>query len=205
MVPTQWPWLKLGLWLLLSLPLAELAWRIGLELQQPTSGLGADPGEAIVHHLGTWALRILLLAFSVTPLRRTLRWQALGRARRLVGLFAFAYVTLHMLAYMFYYLQWDVVALFEDFSKRSYITVGIVSFLILAAMAVTSTRGWQRRLGRNWRRLHLGIYLAVALGLVHLWWLTRDGYAELLLYTIWFVVLLWLRRSPLLTRRVGSL
>ena len=190
---------KLWLALLLTTPLMWLSWRIWLEVQAPTSGLGADPVEAVVHFLGEWALRILLLAFSVTPLRQLFSQFAvtrvtlgglLARSRRMVGLFAFTYVVLHLFAYTALYLQFEWSALLEDFVERTYITAGLGAFVCLLLMAVTSTRGWQRRLGQHWRNLHKLVYVAVLLGLVHLWWLTRDGFAELLVYTLWFVVLL---------------
>lgn len=174
----------------LALPLLWLAWRIALEAQAPTSGLGADPGEAAVHFLGEWSLRILLLAFSVTPLFRLTRWSWLAQRRRMVGLFAFAYVVLHLLSYAYYFTEFSWQLLVEDFTDRVYITAGLLALACLLPMAVTSTRGWQRRLGRSWRRLHRLIYPALALALLHLWWQTRDGYGEVLLYVLWFVLLL---------------
>lgn len=185
--------LKPGLFVALSLPLAWLAYRLLLEVQIPTSGLGADPGEAIVQFLGEWALRILLLSFSVSPLRRLIHSNALARCRRMVGLFAFTYVSLHLLSYAFFYIEFEWAALLEDISERTYITVGFAAFIALAAMAVTSTRGWQRRLRRNWQRLHRLVYLAILLALVHLWWLTKDGFGELLFYVVWFACLLGAR------------
>ena len=182
--------LKPTLFVALLAPLGWLASRIYLEIQAPGSGLGADPNEAIVHFLGEWALRVLLLAFSVTPLRRALKSASLARCRRMVGLFAFAYALLHLLAYLAFYLAFSWSALLEDFVERAYITAGLVAFAALLAMALTSTRGWQRRLRANWRKLHRVVYVAVTLALVHLWWLTRDGYGELVLYTAWFFVLL---------------
>jgi len=203
---------KLMLAGLLSAPLCWLLWQIALEVQVPTSALGADPGEAVVHYLGEWAIRILLLAFSISPLRAVLAnvvigqvplGQVLARSRRMVGLFAFSYVLLHLLAYLALYLQFEWQALVADFVERAYITAGLAAFVGLLLMAVTSTRGWQRRLGQNWRRLHKLVYLAVALSLIHLWWLTRDGYADLVLYTLWFLVLLfwrWRRLAPRMIR-----
>ncbi len=173
----------------LGAPLAWLAWRISLEAQAPGSGLGADPAEAVVHFLGEWSLIVLLAAFAVTPLRRLTGSQLLGRSRRLVGIFAFAYVCLHILSYTAFYLEFSLAALFEDFIERPYITAGMAAFAFLFVMALTSTRGWQRRLRQRWRTLHRGIYLALPLALVHLWWLTRDGFGELLVFTAVFLVL----------------
>ena len=170
-------------------PLLWLAWLIALELQAPGSGLGADAGEAVVHFLGEWALIVLLLAYSVSPLRRLTGSTSIARSRRMVGLFAFTYVSLHILSYVTFYLGFAWQVLLEDFVERPYITAGMGAFLCLAVMALTSTRGWQKRLRRNWQRLHFVIYPAVMLALVHLWWLTRDGFGEVALYTLWFLVL----------------
>ena len=190
--------LKGVLWPLLSAPLIWLAGRIVLEVQQTGSGLGADPGEAVVHFLGEWALIMLLVGFTVTPLRQLTGFSPLARARRLVGLFAFAYVLLHALAYTAFYLEFSLPALLEDFVERAYITAGMASLVILSVMALTSTRGWQRRLRHNWRRLHQGIFIAIGLAIVHLWWLTKDGYGEVALFALWFGALvaqrLWWRR-----------
>lgn len=173
----------------LSAPLIWLGWLIGLEARAPGSGLGADPVEEVVHYLGEWALRVLLLAYAVSPLRRLSKSPVLGRSRRLIGLFAFAYVCLHILSYVAFYLEFEWRALLEDFVERAYITAGMAAFVCLVLLAGTSTRGWQRRLRRNWQKLHRLIYPAIVLALVHLWWLTKDGFAEVSLYTLIFACL----------------
>lgn len=173
----------------LCLPLAWLAWLLWLELGSPGAGLGPDAGEALVHYLGEWALIMLLLAYSVSPLRRLTKSAALARSRRMVGLFAFAYVVLHIASYLTFYLGFAWAALLEDLVERPYITAGMAAFVALLCMAVTSTRGWQRRLKKNWQRLHRLIFPALTLALVHLWWLTRDGFAEVSLFTLWFLIL----------------
>ncbi len=155
----------------------------------PGSGLGADPAEAVVHFLGEWALIVLLAAFAVSPLRRLTGSRPLAQSRRMVGLFAFAYVCLHILSYTAFYLEFSLAALFEDFIERPYITMGMASFVLLLLMAATSTRGWQRRLRQHWRNLHRVIYVALPLALIHLWWLTRDGFDEVLLFTAVFALL----------------
>lgn len=176
--------------LCLLAPLLWLGWQISIEVSSPTAALGADPGEAIVHFLGEWGIRVLLLAFAVSPLQKALKQRVIGRQRRMVGLFAFTYVALHLLAYLFFYIEFDWQALSADFVDRAFITAGIAGFVCLLPMAITSTAGWQRRLRRQWLRLHLLIYPAVALALIHLYWLTRDGFAEVIAYTFCFVVLL---------------
>jgi methionine sulfoxide reductase heme-binding subunit len=175
--------------LALSLPLVWLAWLVVVDIQEPGAGLGADAGERLVHYLGEWALIMLLTAYSVSPLRRITGSRAVARSRRMVGLFAFAYVCLHMLSYLTFYLGFSWAALLEDVFERPYITVGMLALLALSIMALTSTRGWQRRLGRGWGRLHKLIYPVLALALVHLWWLTRDGYTQVVLFSLWFVLI----------------
>ena len=170
--------------------MAYLAGVVLLELDQPQGRLGADPPEAILHFLGEWALRGLLLALSVTPLRRLTRFSLIARQRRLVGLFAFAYVLLHFLAYLVFYLELDLGGLAEDIVQRPYITVGFLALLCLVPLAATSTNGWQRRLGRRWRVLHRLVFPAAVLGVAHYIWSVRDGYGEALIYTIWLMLLL---------------
>ena len=121
-------------------------------------GLGANPAEEIQDELGVWALRLLLVTLCVTPAARLLKKPRLYRFRRMLGLFAFFYCTLHPLAYFLLDLQLDFSHLGEDLLKRTFITLGMGAVLLLIPLAVTSTRGWQRRLGRRWNRLHRLVY-----------------------------------------------
>ena len=182
--------LKTLLWVGLSAPLAWLLVRIGMELRQQNSGLGAEPSEALLHYLGEWALIMLLFAFAVSPLRRRMGWLALGRNRRLVGLFAFTYVALHVLTYVGLYAQFKLAEVVDDFVHRPYITVGIAAFLALSLMALTSTRGWRRRLQKNWQRLHWLIYAAAPLAVVHLLWLRKDSTLDAVIYLMILIGLL---------------
>ena len=198
-------WTKSVLWCLLSAPLVWLGYLIILDLQAPTTALGADPGEAVVHYLGEWSLRMLLLSFSVTPIFKLTGLSVIAQARRLVGLWAFSYVVLHLVSYLFFYIQFDFHALLADFVERAYITAGLVATMLLTLMALTSTRKWRQRLGRKWQQLHMAIYPAIAAALIHLLWLTRDQFAEVVLYTAWFLVFVGLRyfyRAP--ARRVRT-
>jgi methionine sulfoxide reductase heme-binding subunit len=188
--------LKPLIWLGCSAPLLWLGYAVAVEVQIPGAALGADPGEAVVHHLGEWSMRMLLLALAVTPLRRRLQWSELARVRRLVGLFAFTYVMLHFLAYLGLLAAFDWSAIVEDLTRRTYISAGALGLLALVPLAVTSTRGWQRRLGRRWRQLHRLVFVAAGLGLAHLIWLTKDGYGEVLVYTIVYLALLIERAVP---------
>ena len=182
--------LKFTLAVLASAPIAWLVYLISLEIAQPTSGLGPDPAEGLLHYLGEWSMIMLLVAFSVTPVRRLFKKPLLARSRRMMGLFAFAYVVLHLLAYVVLYVESSWQLLLEDFVERTYITAGIAAFFGLLVMAITSTKGWRRRLGQNWLRLHKVIYLAIPLALLHLIWLRKDGFGDVALYILCFAILL---------------
>ena len=182
--------LKLVLAVLASSPFAWLVYLIVLEIAEPTSGLGPDPAEGLLHYLGEWSMIMLLVAFSVTPVWRVFKQPFLAKSRRMMGLFAFAYVVSHLLAYILLYVELSWQLLLEDFVERTYITAGIAGFLGLLAMAITSTKGWRRRLGKNWLRLHKVIYLVVPLALLHLIWLRKDGFGDITFYLLWFAILL---------------
>lgn len=160
--------LKTGVWLLCLGPVGALAWQILLG-----PGLGVNPIEELEHWSGLSTLIVLLGALSVTPIRRLTGWNLIQKARRLVGLFAFFYASLHFAAYIVLdqFFAWRYIV--EDIVERPYILVGFTAFLLLIPLAVTSTKGWIRRLGRNWRRLHRLVYPAAVLGVVHYLWVTK--------------------------------
>jgi methionine sulfoxide reductase heme-binding subunit len=155
---------KAGVWVLCLLPAARLVQR-GL-----TGRLTANPIEYITLQTGWWALVLLLVTLAITPLRRLTGWNRLVRFRRLIGLFAFFYVVLHLLTYITLDRFFDFSEIGADILKRPYITVGFLAFLMLLALAITSTRGWIRRLGRRWQMLHRLIYPAAALAVLHYYW-----------------------------------
>ena len=193
--------LKAAVFIAFSLPLCWLGYAIYRELGDPGVALGADPGEAVLHFLGEWTIRLLLIMLSVSSVRRLLGKPGIVRHRRMIGLFAFGYALLHLLAYLGFLAEFEWRIVQEDFVERTYITVGIAAVVLLVPLALTSTRGWQRRLGRRWKRLHRLVYPIVGLGLLHLLWLTKDDYAEPLLYCVIFAVLMmerlvdWRKRS----------
>ncbi len=182
-----------------GIPAAVFAYRVWLELSAPGAGFGVDGADAATGYLGEWALRMLLITLSVSTLRRRLGLKRLASSRRGLGLWTFAYAVSHFAIYLIALAGLSVSQVFVDVVERPYITVGFSALLILIPLAVTSSRGWQRRLGRRWTSLHKAVYLAAALALLHLFWLTRDGFAEVLIYTVWFAVLmldrLWLRST----------
>lgn len=173
----------------LLLPWVWLVYAIYLETQQTGSGLGPDPVEGLLHYLGESGMIVLLSAFSVTPLSRRLRWPWLVRSRRMVGLFAFTLVAAHAAVFAVFYAQLKWQILLQEVIERPYITMGMASLLILSVLALTSTRNWQTRLGSTWKRLHRWVYLAVPLALLHLVWLRKDGYEDVVVYTLWAAVM----------------
>jgi sulfoxide reductase heme-binding subunit YedZ len=184
----------LALILLGLLPLAAL----GIGAAQ--GALGANPVETITHETGEWALRLLLATLAITPLRRFAGWSFLAPWRRSLGLLAFLYATLHFATFLALDLAFDLSALGEEVAERPYVTLGFTAFALLTPLAVTSTRGWQRRLGRRWLALHRLVYLAAACAVLHFLWLVKADLAEPLVYAAVLVALLaarWLRRRPL--------
>lgn len=152
--------------------------------------LGANPIEALTHVTGMTALVLLLVTLSVTPARRLTGWNPLIRLRRPLGLFAFFYAVLHVSVWAVLDLGLEFRWAAEDIAQRPYITVGLAAFLLLVPLALTSTRGWIRRLGRNWSRLHTLVYVSTALGVVHFYWLVKSDVRLPLLLGAVFVALM---------------
>lgn len=162
--------------------------------------LGADPVKILTHETGLWALRFLLLSLAMTPLRRWTGWAGFIRYRRMLGLYAFFYASLHLSVYLVLDLGAYWADLLTDIQKRPYMTVGFAAWLILLPLAITSTRAMIRRLGRNWQRLHRLVYLAGILAALHFLWLVKADLREPGIYAGILVVLLlarlWPKRGP---------
>jgi sulfoxide reductase heme-binding subunit YedZ len=188
--PDQVKWLKAALFGLCLVPLARLAW-LGTH-----RGLGANPIEYITHSTGWWTLCFLLITLSVTPLRRLTGWNWLLRVRRMLGLFAFFYVSLHFVTYIWLDQFFDWRSMLKDIAKRPFITVGFTAFL-----AATSTNGMVRRFGaRRWQRLHRAVYVIATLGVLHFWWLVKKDIREPLIFgtllgVLFLIRLYYLRRK----------
>lgn len=158
-----------------------------------TGGLGANPIEAITFFTGDWTLYFLLITLGVTPLRRLTGWTPVMRYRRMLGLFAFFYACLHFLTYLVLdqFFDWHTIA--GDVMKRPYITVGFSAFLLLIALAVTSTARMKQKLGPRWRRLHRLVYVIGGLGILHYLWLVKADIRPPVIYGLVFITLLVLR------------
>lgn len=178
---------KTAVWLAALVPAALLA------LDAGRGRLGANPIEEVMDRTGWWGLLLLTATLAVTPLRRLTRWHKVIRFRRLLGLFAFFYLTSHLLSYLVLDQFFAFSYILEDIAERPFITVGFTAWLILLALAVTSTTGWIRRLGRRWALLHRLVYVAAGLGTLHFLWKVKADTREPLVFMGVLTVLLALR------------
>lgn len=180
--------------------LLPLAW---LVYGAVTDQLGANPIERITHVTGEWALRLLLVSLAVTPLRRLFGWNGLIAYRRMLGLFAFFYAVLHLGTWVGLDHDFDWPRLWADVRKRPYITAGAVAFSCLLPLAITSTRGWIRRLGKRWTTLHRLAYVAAIAAVVHYWWLVKADVRGPGWYALALAVLLGIRLAYALQARIA--
>ena len=181
------------------IPLGLLVWRA------VTGDLTANPIEYITHRTGDWTLRFLLLTLAVTPLRKLMGWPQLAPFRRMIGLFAFFYATLHFSTYLVLDFFFDFELILDDVIERRYVTAGFFGFVSLVPLAVTSTKAMIRRLGgERWRSLHRLAYVAAVAGVVHYFWLVKIDVLPPLTYGVILAVLLgsrvWFRYA---NHRVG--
>ena len=164
-----------------------------------TGQLSANPVEDILDRFGNWAIRFITITLAITPLRRITGWNWLVRFRRMFGLFTFFYVLMHFLTWLLLdrglaadpAFQWAGVI--EDLTERPFITIGFVALLLLIAMAVTSTNGIRRRMGRAWDKLHYAAYAVAILGVWHYWWQVKKDTSDAWIYAVILAVLLGLR------------
>jgi sulfoxide reductase heme-binding subunit YedZ len=179
---------KIVIFLSALLPLARLGWKALHD------GLGANPIEVITHSTGDWTLILILATLSITPLRRITRQYWLVGVRRMIGLFAFFYGTLHFTTYIWLDKFFDLHEMLKDIAKRPFITVGFSAFVLLIPLDITSTTGWIRRLGgKNWQRVHRLIYLTGTLAVIHYIWLVKADLRKPLEYAFALGLLLLYR------------
>ena len=201
--PTVRRWIRPVLWLLVVVPLVWLVVRLLL------SELGANPIEALEHETGAWTLRLLAASLAVTPLITFTRWGWLIAQRRFLGLATFTYASIHLLVYIGVDQFFNVDDIVEDVLEHLYVTVGMAAFLMLLPLAITSTKGWIRRLGgTRWNQLHRLVYGAAVAGCVHYLWAVKKDLTEPLIYAAVFAVLFALRfvgKRPSKTPRTGAI
>ncbi len=189
-------WTKVAVFLSCLIPFGDLVWRI------IKSELGANPVEFLQHATGDWTLRFLVFTLCITPFRKLLNLPDLIRFRRMLGLFAFFYVSLHFLTYLGPDQAFDLAAMWKDVAKRPFITVGFAAFVSLIPLAVTSTAGWIRRIGgKRWQMLHRLIYFAAVCGVIHYYWLVKSDVRKPLFYGAVVAILLAWRLGSWFSKR----
>ncbi len=183
----DWAVIKVGVFLLSLMPFGLLV-NAGINDQ-----LGANPIETLHFGFGDWALRFLCIGLALTPVKTIIGQSWPTRFRRMIGLFAFFYASLHLLVFIVLDLSLSWEAFKDEVPKSPYILMGLLTYLLLMPLAVTSTKKMQKRLGRNWMKLHRLIYVAGLTALVHYFWLVKADYTEPLIYAAVISVLLGLR------------
>jgi sulfoxide reductase heme-binding subunit YedZ len=190
--------LKVATFLVCLGPLTTLVWKAFHDQ------LGANPVDVITRSTGKWTLTFLLITLSVTPLRKLTASPWLVRFRRMLGLFAFFYGTLHLTTYLWLDKFFDVPAMLHDIAKRRFITAGMTAWTLMLPLALTSTAGWIRRLGgKRWQKLHRLIYVSAAAGVVHFVWLVKADLRRPLTFGIILVVLLAYRLAGWLAAKAA--
>jgi len=190
--------LKVAAFFAALIPLARLGWKAY------QGNLGANPIEVITHSTGDWTLIFLLLTLSITPLRRITGWQSWIRFRRMLGLYAFFYALLHLTTWLWLDKFFDVHEMLADVLKRRFIMAGMTALLLMTPLALTSTKGWIRRLGRRWQKLHRLIYFSAIAGVVHYWWLVKADVSKPELYAFLLALLLGIRVVISLRKRSAA-
>jgi len=158
-----------------------------------TGQLGANPIEEIQDRFGIWAIRFIMITLSVTPLRHLTGWNWLIRFRRMFGLFTFFYVLMHFLTWLILDQSLLLSAIAEDLTERPFITIGFTALVLWIALAVTSTNGMRRRMGRRWQKLHYNVYVIGLLGVWHYWWQVKKDASDAQIYAAILAVLLGFR------------
>jgi len=162
-----------------------------------TDELGADPVEAVIHFTGISALNLLLITLCVTPLAKIVKLGYLLQTRRLLGLYAFTYALFHLVNFIAFEVQFNGALFISEVIKRPYITVGMLAFLLLSALAVTSVNKLKRKMGKSWQRLHNASYLVVVLVIIHFYWSVKSELISPLLYFALAIILLLFRVKKL--------
>ena len=188
--------LRSGVFIACLLPFVWLSYAV------VANTLGPDPAEAIMHITGEWSLRILALTLLISPLRKWTGWTPWLKLRRMMGLYAFFYACVHLMSFLQFFVGWTPAGVWEELAERPYITMGFAAWLLMLPLAITSTRGMQRRLRRRWQQLHRLIYPVAVFACLHLLWQARSDIGEALAYIALFALLLaWrLRRYRLKSR-----
>ena len=193
------PAAKLVLFALCLLPIIWLIYRVA------TNGAGANPQEYLIRATGDWTLRFICIVLAVTPLRTISNTPQLARFRRMLGLFVYFYVVIHLLSYSWFDMGFDVADIAKDIAKRPFILVGFLGFLLLTPLAATSFNAAIKTMGaKRWQLLHKLVYVISGLGLLHFFWMRagKNNFAEVFVYTAIIAVLLgWRVRQYLIKKK----
>jgi methionine sulfoxide reductase heme-binding subunit len=164
--------------------------------------LGANPIETITNTTGIWTLRLIAITIAITPVRWLTKWNPIINFRRMLGLFAFFYGSVHFMIYFVLDRSLMFDGLWEDIVKRPYITVGFSAFVLMIPLALTSTKGWIRRLGgHRWNLLHRLVYVSAVLGVIHYWWKVKLDVTNPMIYAAIVTLLLGARVLRWFARR----
>jgi methionine sulfoxide reductase heme-binding subunit len=144
--------------------------------------LGPDPPKALSLETGTWAIRMLVLSLAITPIRYLFNTVVVWQYRRMIGLYAFFYATLHLLVFLWFLLEWRWRDIGIEIAERPFITIGFAAYVLMVPLAMTSFNYAQRKLGRNWKRIHRSIYVISILAVLHVIWIVRSSYGDAVLY-----------------------
>lgn len=190
----RWRFFKAAVFVCCAAPLVTLAYSfVAAFTGRDPMALGTDPTRTLQQETGRTAITLLLLTLTVTPVRRILHVNAVQTVRRMLGVWAFTYVAVHLSIYLVFDrlcyspATCDAQAIWNDILKRPFIFAGQVGFVVLLALAATSTSGWMRRLKKNWSRLHRLVYVAAVAGIVHFIWIQKSGISRPLPWIIWLV------------------
>ncbi len=189
---------KVSVFILSLIPMSLLLYNFYID------ELGANPFEALTRQSGEWTLRFLFITLSLTPLKKLLNKSWPLKFRRMLGLYTFFYASVHLLTYIWFDQFFDWSEIWVDIIKRPFITIGVLSWFILLPLALTSTKGMKKRVGRYWKKLHQAVYLVGTLVLLHYFMLVKADYWWPVLYSLIFVALMAFR-FELAQRRIGGL
>ena len=196
------PAVKPTLFLLCLLPILWLIYRVA------TNGAGANPQEYLIRATGDWTLRFICIVLAVTPLRTISNTPQLARFRRMLGLFVYFYVVIHLLSYSWFDMGFDLTDIAKDIAKRPFILVGFLSFLLLTPLAATSFNAAIKAMGaKRWQLLHKLVYVVAGLGLLHFFWMRagKNDFAEVFVYAAIIAVLLgWRLRQHLAKKKTAQ-
>lgn len=176
--------IKPVLFLLLFLPAGYYLYAVYLAFSGGENLLGTDPAKTLALETGTWAIRILIFSLSLTPIRYLFNWPYAWQLRRMTGLYALFYASMHFLVFLMFILNWDWADLATEISERPYITVGFSALVLMIPLGLTSFNAARRKLGRRWKQLHRSVYVINILALLHVIWIVRSNFGEALLYSV---------------------